>query len=124
MPSLDGGKNWYIEVNWKPEDEKTNECKILKITFPDGTEQLMKKEHLIAVLFALGNAAEQREMIPQKITKVRKFNKMLQVTATKDVQKGEKMIFPYSFEMAVDQYETVGNLKKVKKQPVGTGTKL
>ncbi len=127
MPNLDGKSDWFIEVNWNPKDKKTNECKVLKIIFPDKTTQLMKKEHLNAVLFAIGNAAEQREMIPQVVTKVRKFSKMLQVTATKNIAKGEKMVFPYEFEIPIEQFDRISNLGDIKKDKhhiIGTGTKL
>ena len=125
---------WYMEVNWNKLDRHnvsfdklTNECKVIKVTHPGGKVSMVKKEHLNAVLFAIGKADEQREMIPQKVTKVRKFSKMLTVKALKAMEKGEEMIFPYSFEIPVDQYETVGNLKAVKKDKhhvIGTGTKL
>ena len=37
-------KNDFImEVNWNPKDEATNECKVIKFTFPDGKTIFAKK---------------------------------------------------------------------------------
>ena len=105
------GNNFFMTVNWKGEkDEETNNCKLIKFTFPDGKECLIKKEHLNAVLFAIGTAAEQMQMIPQKLTKVRWYETILGITATKDVKKGEKLIFPIKLSMPTEEQEAISKV--------------
>lgn len=84
---------FFIEVNWS-KSKKVNECKVLRITFPNGDTAFVKKEHLHAILFALGNAEEQRRMIPQTIQNVRWYETVVSVKAKKDIYKGENITFP------------------------------
>ena len=106
------GNNFFMEVNWKGEkDEETNNCKLIKFVFPDGKESLIKKEHLNAVLFALGTAAEQMKMIPQKLSRVKWYETVLGITATKDVRKGEKLIFPIKLSMPSEEQEAIAEIK-------------
>lgn len=83
--------DFFMEVNWKPNDEKTNECKIVRFTFPDGKEALIKREHLHSVLFAIGKAEDQVNMVPQVHETIRNLETVLGITATKDIHKGEKI---------------------------------
>ena len=86
-----GKNNLIIEVNWNPEDDDTNNCKILKLTYPDGTNAYVKKEYLNSLLFVIGTAEEQQKMIPQKLTTVRKYSTVLGITAKQDIKKGEEI---------------------------------
>ena len=79
MIDEDGKHDFFIEVNWKPESKKTNECKILKVTFPNRDICYLKKEHLNTLLFVIGNEAEQRKMIPQKISEVKWYETVLSI---------------------------------------------
>ena len=107
------GNNFFMEVNWNGDkDEETNNCKLIKFTFPDGKESLMKKEHLTAVLFAIGTAAEQIKMIPQKLTSVKHYETTLGVTAKKDIRKGEKIIFPISITLPSVEREAIAEFKR------------
>ena len=108
-----GGKNdFFLEVNWNPDDETTNECKVLKITFPDKSVAYIKKEHLNAVLFAIGTEVEQRQMIPQKLVKTRWYETVLSVKATKDIRRGENITFPVKLSLPDQTDEIIGNIKK------------
>ena len=119
----DGKKHdWFIEVNYS-DDEDVQGCKILKVTHPDKKVSYIKKEHLYAVLFAIGNAAEQREMTPQIVTTTRRYETVLQVKATKDIHKGESITFPVSFTLPVDKKEKIGAPPK-KTHIIGTGTSI
>lgn len=107
-------KPFYIEVNWKGEkDEETNNCKVLKITFPDGTESFVKKEYLNSLLFAIGTAAEQRELLPQKLTTVRKYQTVLGITAKKNIKKGEKINVQVDIPLPDIEQEIVGEAKRI-----------
>lgn len=89
---LKGNNRFYIEVNYKGEDDKeTNECKILKLTFPDNTVDYMERDHLNALLFAMGTEAQQRDLLPTKITTARRYQTVLGITAKKDIKRGEKI---------------------------------
>ncbi|MCK9370410.1 hypothetical protein M0R04_10920 [Candidatus Dojkabacteria bacterium] len=122
MPDLNKQNDWFLEVNWNPKDKKINDCKIVRVTFPDGKEALIEREKLHAVLFAIGRADEQRELVPQTQTRVMKFKKLLKVKAFKNMEKGEELIFPYEFEVPIAQIETIG--KAPKQHVIGSNEKL
>ena len=103
--------NFLIEVNWNPKDEKTNHCRMLRIIFPDGKECVIKKEHLAAILFAIGNEEEQKKLIPQKLSRVRWYETVLSVKATKDIRKGENITFPIKLTMPSEEEEIIGSLR-------------
>jgi len=105
------GSPWFIEVNWQ-DDPKTNQCKILKITFPNGDTSFIKKEHLLAVLFAIGSESEQQKMIPQKLTRSKWYETVLSVKATKDIRRGESIIFPVKITLPAVEEEVIKEMKK------------
>lgn len=100
------------EVNWNPEDEKTNDCKVIKLTLPDGNNTFLKKEYLNTLLFAIGTSEEQQKMIPQRIVRTRHYKTMLGITAKKDIRKGEKINFEVDIPMPDVEEEIIGQLKK------------
>ena len=101
----------FLEVNWDPKDEQSNECKLIKMTFPNGDVSLIKKEHLNAMLFALGNREEQMMMIPQKLTKTKWYETVVSVKATKDIQKGEEITFPIKLSLPATEEEIISDIK-------------
>lgn len=94
MPDENKLNDFFVEVNWNPKDEKTNESKLLKITFPDGRTAMIKREYLNQMLFAIGNPDDQKKLIPQKLETVHWRKTILGVKATKDIKKGEMVNFP------------------------------
>ena len=36
-------RDFFVEVNWDETDKNVNQCKLLKVTFPDGKESIVKK---------------------------------------------------------------------------------
>lgn len=88
---LDQGKehDFFMEVNWNPKDKKTNECQVVRFTFPDGSESYIKREHLHSVLFAIGKREDQINMVPQKTETIRNYETVLGIKATKHIEKGE-----------------------------------
>ncbi len=103
--------NFFIEANWRPEDEATNEGKILKFTFPDGKVSYIKRDDLNQILFAIGTPADQRKMIPQTLTKVKWYETVLSVKANKDIRKGEQITFPIKLTMPATEEKVVGEVK-------------
>ena len=106
------GKNdLIVEVNWNPNDPKTNECKILKLTYPDGKTAFVKRDLLNSFLFAIGTESQQRELIPQTIHKVKWYETILSVKATKNIKKGEQVTFPIKITLPVTEEEYIGKKK-------------
>ena len=118
IPDQSKKHNFTIEVNWNPEDELTNQCKILKCTFPNGDQIFVDKKHLIELLFAIGGPEEQRKMIPQKILRTRFYETMIGVTAKQDIKKGDKINFPLKITLPTFEQEAIAELipKGFKKQ--------
>ena len=113
----ENGKNAFIaEVNWDESDERTNKCKIVKFTLTDGKEVFVKKENLYTMLFAMGSPEEQQKMVPQKVTKVRAYETVLGIKATKDIHKGEVIRFPIKIDLPPIEEEVIGELKQEYKE--------
>ena len=115
----DGGPEWFLEVNWDTKDEKTNASKVVKVTFPDGKSAFVKKEHLLSVLFAIGNESEQMRMVPETLKRVRWYETTLSVTAKKDIKKGEELVFPVKLSLPPVEEEVIG--KTGEKSPLFVG---
>ena len=79
------------EVNWE-DKETTNESKIIKLSCECGKTAYIKRERLNEFLFRIGNAEDQRKMIPQTIHRVHTQTMKLAIKATKDIQKGEEIV--------------------------------
>mgnify|MGYP001575376999 CR=1 FL=1 len=94
IPDTKGNNHLTAEVNWNESDEETNECKMLRVTLPDGETALVKREYLNQILFAIGKAEDQRSLIPQKFETVHWRRTTLGIKATKDIHKGEMINFP------------------------------
>ena len=110
IPDLGKKNKFFVEVNWNPEDELTNQCKVLKCTFPNGDQIFIEKKHLIELLFSIGSPEEQRKMIPQKILRTRNYETMIGVTAKKDIKKGEKINFPLKITLPTFEQEAIAEL--------------
>jgi len=106
-----GKNNLVIEVNYKDTPE-VNECKMLRLTYPDGKQAYIKREHFMTFLFAIGKAEEQRKMIPKKLTTIRKYQTMLGITATKDIKKGEKINVTVDIPLPPIEQEIIGEAKR------------
>ncbi|MFZ2151789.1 MAG: hypothetical protein WAV09_01630 [Minisyncoccia bacterium] len=81
-----------VEVNWNIKDVKSNECQLIRFTFPNGDTALVKREHLNQVLFSIGDPEDQRKLLPQKIETVHHQVMNLKVKAKQDIKKGEEII--------------------------------
>ena len=119
ISDLNKEKDFFIEVNYK-DDPETNQCKILKITFPNKDVAYIKRDELMAFLFAIGRPEDQRKMIPQRIRRTRWYETVIGVKATKDIRKGEMMNFPIKISLPDVSEEVIGEIKKdyiIEKKP-------
>jgi hypothetical protein len=117
LKDQNGKHDLIAEVNWNPEDEATNNSQVLRFTWPDGTKSFVKREYLNAMLFAIGTAADQRKMIPQKIHRSRWYETVISVEAKNDIKKGEKITFPLKITLPTFEQEVVAELQtKLHKQ--------
>ena len=99
------GNDVNIEVNWNKFASKQG-C--IKFSIND-EEAVISREHLYAILFMLGSAEEQQKMSAPflKQTQVTKYFKLLGVTATKDVRKGEMLNVPLEFTLNPETHQVV-----------------
>ncbi len=111
LQSLDKKETFWIEANFKEDDEETNEGKILKFTFPDGKIAYIKRDDLNQILFAIGTPTDQMKMIPQTLTKVSYEKTRLTLVAEKDFKKGELINFIYTHSPKVIQQDIIGKDK-------------
>ena len=87
----EGGRNDLVfEVNYD-DTPKVQGCKILRVTYPDGSKGYLRRDYIHSMLFAISEAEQQRELIPAKIQIIRKYQTMLGITAQKNIKKGEKI---------------------------------
>ena len=107
-----GDNHFFMEVNWNPDNKLTNECKVIKFTFPDGKKAFVKKEQLHAVLFAMGTPAEQQKMIPVKLTQVRHWKSDIYILMQKDMKKGQVLKAPVDITLPSVSEEVIGGFAK------------
>ena len=109
------GKHKLVaEVNWQPENEDINDCKIVKFTCPSGEEVYVDKKHLLEMLFVMGSQEEKAKMIPQTLTRTRWYETVLSVTAKKDIHKGEEIVFPIKLSLPSTEEEIIGEIRESK----------
>ena len=119
ISDLNKEKDFFVEVNYK-DDPEINQCKILKITFPNKDVAYIKRDQLMAFLFAIGRPEDQRKMIPQTIRRTRWYETVIGVKATKDIRKGEMMNFPIKISLPDVSEEVISEIKKdyiIEKKP-------
>lgn len=110
-------KDFFAEVNWNRKDKSSNECKLVKFTFPNGDEALVKKELLISMLFSMGNPEEQRGMIPVKVQPVHWRTVQVSMKATKDIREGEDIVMnPIRVSIPCDQVKDIMGVDSWKKE--------
>jgi hypothetical protein len=116
------GKEFFLEVNWKGDDH----CKHIRFTFPDGKQAVIKKEHLHAILFAIGNAEEQKKMIPMVERTSRHYETVIGITATKDIKKGEQIVTKIALALPTFEQEVIAEAKRelIEKGKIKTTTPI
>jgi hypothetical protein len=110
-------KDFFAEVNWNKKDKSSKDCKLIKFTFPNGEEAVVKRELLNSLLFSISRADEQREMIPVKIQPVHWKTVQVSIKATKDICKGEDIIMnPFKISVPCDQVKDIMGIDNWKKE--------
>ena len=102
----------FLEVNWEPQNDETNNCKVLKMTLPDGKEYFIEKEILLGVLWVIGTREDQQKIIPQRIQNVRWYETVLGITATRNIKKGEKINIPLKLTLPVKEHEAITDIRR------------
>ena len=111
------GETVEVEINWS-DNLKVKDCGLVRFKVGDEEVELQRND-LASLMMLLGNAEEQKKMMPMKLTKVRKLERMLtfEWQASKDYKKGEKVTVKAPWiDTATDVEEVlqdaVKNLKK------------
>ena len=109
-----GKHRLFVEVNWDLDSAAINQCKVLKFVCPGGEELYVDRKLLNEMLFAIGRPEDQQKMIPQKLVRTRWYETVLSVKATKDIRKGEEIVFPIKLSLPAIEEEVIGEIKKSK----------
>lgn len=100
-----------LEVNWNPYDEASKDCKMIRVSM-GGKSAVVKREHLNALLFAIGTEEDQRKMIPQVKRTSRWYETVVSVKATKNIAKGEAITFPIKLTLPTFEQEVIAEAKQ------------
>lgn len=108
-------KDVVFEVNWNKFSKKKG---FIKISI-NGVEAVVDRQQLWGVLFMLGSAYEQEKLVSpfMRKTVVSNYYKVIGVTTTRDVRKGEMINIPLSFTINPETNRVVigkGNLSKMR----------
>ena len=105
-----------IEVNYSSNLEVQN-CKIMRIRKGD-QEFDVKRDDLVSIMLIIGDMETQKKMLPVKMERVRKLERMLHFdfVAKKDYKRGEKIYVSAPWIDVVPDVEEVfsGNVNKNK----------
>jgi hypothetical protein len=118
LPTLNGS-DFEVEVNFN-EDPKVKECKILRFREKStGKTFDFKTDDLTTLLLAVGNAQVQKDLLPIKVRKVRRLERLLSGSfkAKKNYARGDTIYFnmPWVDEVPIDNLVLSGNLQINKK---------
>ena len=112
------------EVNWNLNDKLTNQCKVIKMTLPDGSVKFVSRKVLLEILFAIGKPEDQQKMIPQTLETIHHYKTVLGIKATSDISKGQMINFPVELSVpcAALQQDVIGGVPKGAKVMGNGGT--
>lgn len=105
------GNDIVCDINWN----NNVRGKFIKLTIGDVTA-VVKKDHLYGIMFMLGDEDQQQKLVNKFTRKypVTKFFKMIGVTTTKDIHKGEMINIPIEFTYNPETNQIIigkGNLR-------------
>jgi hypothetical protein len=100
--SSNKGNDIVADINWN------DSAKGKYIRFTLGNKvSIVKKDHLMSILFMLGNLKEQEAILSPFVRKVNtlKFTKMIGISTVKDIRKGEliNVLLDFSFNPETNQ---------------------
>ena len=113
----------FWDVNWEPDNKLTNDCKVVRMTLPDGKAHFVSTKILLEVLFALGTPTDQQKLIPQTLETIHHYKTVLGITAKNDIKKGEMVRFPIELSVPCSalREDVIGQLPKEYKDGVIAG---
>lgn len=92
VPTFDGGTIEF-EVNFN-DSEDVKDCQVIRVR-NEKNELLcvLKRDDLMAAMLLIGTANDQKKLLPMKLTKIRKVERMLTFDwkATRDYKKGDQI---------------------------------
>ena len=104
LPDSSGrGNHLPILLNW---NKKVGKCKYVRFVLPGG-DCVVHKDHLRSIMFIIGTDEEQRRMGKRRVTTVRTMTKRVEVVTTRDIRKGEKLVFPLTITVPIDIQDKV-----------------
>ena len=114
LPDEANKNTFFAEVNWRPDDKETNKCKVVKFTFPDGSESHIQIKYLMEILFACGKPEDQQKLIPQTLETIHHYKTVLGIKAKNDIRKDEMINFPIELSIPCNalREDVIGSLPK------------
>jgi len=109
FPDKKNNKGLVFEVNYST-DDKVFPCKMIKWYVGDEMG-FIEAKHLFEFLFTIGSRNEQRKMIPQELTRVKHYETIIGIKATKDIRKGEMINVPISITLPTEREEAIAEIK-------------
>ncbi len=115
---LDEGKGDIIaRVNWNG-SEDVKECRLIEFEIGKlsgkSKKFWIKKDDLVGLLMVLGSPQDIKDLIPMKLTKIKKYETILDFKwkASRNIQKGEEVIVraPHIVNIPIEQEVMSGAL--------------
>ena len=112
LPDKSGKHKFTAEVNWEPENERTNNCKVIRLKCGHGEESYISRNDFLSFLWLIGKSEDHMKMVPQKLTTVRRYETVVGAIAQKNIQKGEMINMKVSIPLPAVEEEVIGDVKK------------
>ena len=106
LPDVSGRESGIdCEVGWNKLAEKK---KLIRFKVGEH-EMVVERDHLMSVLFLLSNEAEREKLISPFVTKtpVTKYTRLIGITTTRNIRKGETINVPLEFTYNAEKEELV-----------------
>ena len=110
LPDKNGKNDLVFEINYSDKEE-VKDAKIIRWSTGD-KRGFIDRKTLYEFLWMIGTPEDHKRMIPQKITKVKWYETVLGITATKDIKKGERINVPIKLSLPATEEEIIGEKKK------------
>ena len=75
-------------------------------------EYFIDKKILLEILFVIGKPEEQQKMIPQTLKKVKWYETILGIKATKDIRKGEMINVPIKLTLPTEERDIISKISR------------
>lgn len=101
------GSDIEFEVNFS-DHAKVRDSQVVRLRYKDVEIDISQKE-LVSILMMIGTAENQKKLIPMKLTKIRKMERLLTFdwVSSKDYRKGDKITVTAPFIDTMEENEVV-----------------